>query len=84
VLTAFATTPLEMQLLEVLVGFGIAGTGFGVILAVVGRASGAENRSLALGIATAAGSAGQVIGAPLCRDSCCGRCRGRGCSSSLP
>jgi MFS family permease len=64
VLTAFATTPLEMQLLEVLVGFGIAGTGFGVILAVVGRASSAENRSLALGIATAAGSAGQVIGAP--------------------
>ena len=47
-----------------LVGFGIAGTGFGVILAIVGRATSAENRSMALGIATAAGSAGQVIGAP--------------------
>src|SRR5690606_10876380 len=46
-------------------GFGIAGTGFGVILAVVGRAASAENRSLALGIATAAGSAGQVFGAPV-------------------
>ncbi|MFV0384219.1 MFS transporter [Paracoccus sp. (in: a-proteobacteria)] len=65
VLTAFATTPAAVQLLEVLVGFGIAGTGFGVILAVVGRASSDENRSLALGIATAAGSAGQVFGAPL-------------------
>ncbi|MDO5527792.1 MAG: MFS transporter [Paracoccus sp. (in: a-proteobacteria)] len=64
-LTAFATTPLGIQSLEILVGFGIAGTGFGVILAVVGRASSDENRSLALGIATAAGSAGQVIGAPL-------------------
>jgi MFS family permease len=64
VLSAYAVTPLQHQLLEVLVGFGIAGTGFGVILAVVGRASSAENRSLALGIATAAGSAGQVFGAP--------------------
>lgn len=65
VLSAYATTPATMQLLEVMVGFGIAGTGFGVILAVVGRAASDENRSLALGIATAAGSAGQVFGAPL-------------------
>ncbi|SNR33817.1 MFS transporter [Paracoccus sediminis] len=65
VLTAFATTPATVQMLEVMVGFGIAGTGFGVILAVVGRAASDENRSLALGIATAAGSAGQVFGAPL-------------------
>jgi MFS family permease len=65
ILTAYATTPETMQMLEVMVGFGIAGTGFGVILAVIGRASSDENRSLALGIATAAGSAGQVFGAPL-------------------
>lgn len=65
VLTAYAVTPLQMQLLEVLVGFGIAGTGFGVVLAVVGRAASPENRSVALGIATAAGSAGQVFGAPV-------------------
>ncbi|PKP73825.1 MAG: MFS transporter [Alphaproteobacteria bacterium HGW-Alphaproteobacteria-6] len=65
VLSSFAVTPGQHQLLEILVGFGIAGTGFGVILAVVGRAASAENRSLALGIATAAGSAGQVFGAPL-------------------
>ncbi|MFM2366523.1 MAG: hypothetical protein RIR95_1131 [Pseudomonadota bacterium] len=64
-LSSFAVTPGQHQLLEVLVGFGIAGTGFGVILAIVGRAASAENRSMALGIATAAGSAGQVIGAPV-------------------
>jgi len=38
--------------------------GFGVILAVVGRAASDENRSMTLGIATAAGSLGQVFGAP--------------------
>ena len=65
VLSSFAVTPAQHQVLEILVGFGIAGTGFGVILAVVGRAASTENRSLVLGIATAAGSAGQVFGAPL-------------------
>ncbi|NYS24024.1 MFS transporter [Rhodobacteraceae bacterium 2376] len=65
ILSAFAVTPGAHQLLEILVGFGIAGTGFGVILAVVGRTASDENRSLALGIATAAGSAGQVFGAPV-------------------
>ncbi|MHA6347475.1 MFS transporter [Roseivivax sp. CAU 1761] len=65
VLSSFAVTPAAHQALEVLVGFGIAGTGFGVILAVVGRAASDENRSMALAIATAAGSAGQVFGAPL-------------------
>jgi MFS family permease len=65
VLSSFAVTPGQHQFLEFLVGFGIAGTGFGVILAVVGRAASAENRSIALGITTAAGSAGQVIGAPI-------------------
>ncbi len=65
ILTAYASDPATVQLLEIMVGFGIAGTGFGVILAVIGRASSDENRSLALGIATAAGSAGQVFGAPL-------------------
>lgn len=65
VLSSFAITPEAHQLLEILVGFGVAGTGFGVILAVVGRASSDENRSMSLAIATAAGSAGQVFGAPL-------------------
>ncbi len=64
VLSAGATTPLEHQAYEWLVGFGIAGTGFGVLLAVVGRAASDENRSMSLAIITAAGSAGQVVGPP--------------------
>ena len=65
VLSSYAVTPGQHQLLEILVGFGIAGTGFGVVLAVVGRAAAPEHRSMTLGIATAAGSMGQVFGAPL-------------------
>jgi MFS family permease len=65
VLSSFAVTPGQHQVLEILVGFGIAGTGFGVVLAVVGRAAAPEHRSMTLGIATAAGSMGQVFGAPL-------------------
>lgn len=65
VLSSYSVTPAAHQLLEVLVGFGVAGTGFGVVLAVVGRAASDENRSMALGVATAAGSAGQIVGAPL-------------------
>ncbi|MCT4578343.1 MFS transporter [Donghicola sp.] len=65
VASSFAVTPAAHQFLEILVGFGVAGTGFGVILAVVGRAASDDNRSMALAIATAAGSAGQVFGAPL-------------------
>lgn len=65
VLSSYAITPGQHQLLEMVVGFGIAGTGFGVILAVVGRAASAKHRSMALGVATAAGSAGQIVGPPL-------------------
>lgn len=65
VLSSFAVTPGQHQLLEMLVGFGIAGTGFGVILAVVGRSASERYRSISLGIVTAAGSAGQVVGPPL-------------------
>ncbi|SFG98822.1 MFS transporter [Sulfitobacter dubius] len=64
-LSANSATPIEHQTYAWLVGFGIAGTGFGVILAVVGRAASDDNRSMSLAIATAAGSAGQVFGAPV-------------------
>ena len=64
-LSAFAITPGQHQILEMLVGFGIAGTGFGLILAIVGRATSDQHRSLALGITTAAGSVGQIIGPPV-------------------
>ena len=65
ILSSVAITPSAHQLLEIMVGFGIAGTGFGVILAIVGRAASDENRSLVLGIATASGSLGQFIGPPI-------------------
>ena len=63
-ISSTATSPEAHQFLNVLIGFGIAGSGFGPILAVVGRSASNEKRSLALGITTAAGSAGQVIGPP--------------------
>ncbi len=65
VLSSLAVTPGQHWFLEILVGFGIAGTGFGVLLAVVGRAASDENRSMSLAIITAAGSGGQVVGPPL-------------------
>jgi len=65
VLSANGVTPAEHQNYAWLVGFGVAGTGFGVILAIVGRASSDENRSMALAVTTAAGSVGQIFGAPV-------------------
>ena len=63
-ISSTASSPEAHQFLNILIGFGIAGSGFGPILAVVGRATSDSKRSLALGITTAAGSAGQVIGPP--------------------
>ncbi len=65
VLSSASVTPMGHQLNALLVGFGVAGTGFGVILAVVGRAASDENRSMALAIAAASGSVGQIVGPPL-------------------
>jgi len=64
-ISSTASSPEAHQFLNVIIGFGIAGSGFGPILAVVGRSSSPEKRSLALGITTAAGSGGQVVGPPL-------------------
>ena len=64
-ISSYSTTAEAHQFLNFVIGFGIAGTGFGPILAVVGRSTSPEKRSLALGITTAAGSAGQVIGPPI-------------------
>jgi len=65
VLGAAAVSPFAHQAYAWLIGFGVAGTGFGVILAVVGRASSDDNRSMALAIATASGSLGQIAGPPV-------------------
>ncbi len=63
-ISSSASSPEAHQFLNILIGFGIAGSGFGPILAVVGRTAAPEKRSLALGLTTAAGSAGQVVGPP--------------------
>ena len=63
-ISSTASSPEAHQFLNVIIGFGIAGSGFGPVLAVVSRAVSDEKRSIALGITTAAGSAGQVIGPP--------------------
>ena len=49
-ISSYSTSPAEAhQLLNFIIGFGIAGTGFGPILAVVGRSTLIQRkRSLAL------------------------------------
>jgi len=48
-----------------LVGIGISCTSFGVVLTAVGRVASAEKRSMAMGLASAGGSLGQVLMIPL-------------------
>lgn len=64
-LSAESVTALGHQFNSVLVGFGVAGTGVGLILASVGRAASDKNRSMALAIAAASGSVGQIVGPSL-------------------
>lgn len=47
-----------------LIGLGLSGTSFSVILGVVGRAVPVEKRSMAMGVASAAGSLGQFAMLP--------------------
>lgn len=62
---AMAETPLGLSLSAgVLIGLGLSGTSFSVLLAAVGRAATPEKRSMAMGIAAAAGSFGQFIMLP--------------------
>lgn len=48
----------------VLIGLAMSGTGFPVILAVIGRSVSEEKRSLFLGIGSAGGSSGQLLMVP--------------------
>jgi MFS family permease len=62
---AFASHPLAFGAAAgLLVGLGLAGTGFGVVLSVVARAYPPQKRSLAVGIAGACGSFGQFAMLP--------------------
>ncbi len=62
---SWATTPLSFHLAGVLVGFGVAGSAFGIVMAAFGRVVTQEKRSLVFGFATAAGSFGQFFFSPL-------------------
>jgi MFS family permease len=62
---AHASSPLLLHLSAgLLIGLGLSGTGFGVVLAVVARAYPPERRSVAVGLAGAAGSFGQFAMLP--------------------
>lgn len=65
VLMAGADSSLSLSLSAgVLIGLGLSGTSFSVILGAVGRAVAPEKRSMAMGIASAAGSFGQFAMLP--------------------
>ncbi len=60
------TTPGELTLTAgILVGVGLSGTSFGVILAVISRSVPENRRSLFLGIGSAGGASGQLFMVPL-------------------
>ncbi len=52
----------------ILIGMGISGTGLGVVLPAMARMVRPEKRAFALGIGTAAGSAGQFLLIPVARE----------------
>ncbi len=55
------TAPVQHLGAGVLVGAGISGTAFGLVLSVVGRAAPEHRRSQALGLVSALGASGQVL-----------------------
>ena len=62
---AYSTSPLALDVAAgLLIGLGLACTGFGVVLGVVARAFPPEKRSVAVGIAGACGSFGQFAMLP--------------------
>ena len=65
-LMAVSPTPLAFNLTAgVVVGLGLAGGSFTIVIAALGRLVPEERRSWAMGLATAAGSLGQFAFAPL-------------------
>jgi len=65
-LTAGADTPLVLNLAAgVLIGLGIAGSAFALVISAFGKLLPVESRSWAFGIGMASGSLGQFVFAPL-------------------
>lgn len=68
-ITATAESFISLHLgAGILVGMGIAGTGLGVVLPAMARMVAPEKRAFALGVGTAAGSAGQFLFIPVARE----------------
>ncbi|MBS1144510.1 MAG: transporter [Proteobacteria bacterium] len=66
VLMSVSPTPLTLDLSAgLLIGLGLSGTTFPVVMGVIGRHTTPEKRSLALGIASAGGSFGQFAVLPI-------------------
>lgn len=64
-LMSISATPAALYLSSgLLIGFGLSGTSFAVLLSVIGRSVRPEQRSMAMGIASAAGSFGQFAMLP--------------------
>src|ERR1041384_3511391 len=64
-LMAYTTSPVTLQVTAgVLVGFGLAGCSFNLVIAAFGKLLDERYRMLAIGAGTAAGSFGQFLFAP--------------------
>jgi MFS family permease len=63
---AYSTTPAELYLsCGLLIGFGVSGTSFTIVIGAFGKLMPEKWRSLAFGTGTAAGSFGQFLFSPL-------------------
>jgi predicted MFS family arabinose efflux permease len=63
---AYSTSPLTLNLtVGVLIGFGLSGCSFNLVVAALGKLVPEHMRSMAFGAGTAAGSFGQFLFAPL-------------------
>lgn len=66
VLMAYSSTPLALNLTAgMMIGFGLAGCSFNIVVAALGKLVPERMRSLAFGAGTAAGSFGQFLFAPV-------------------
>jgi MFS family permease len=66
VLMAYSSTPLTFNLTAgVMIGFGLSGCSFNLVVAALGKLVPERMRSLAFGAGTAAGSFGQFLFAPI-------------------
>ena len=74
-LMRYSTTPLSLDLgAGVLIGFGLSGCSFNLVLSAFSKLLPVEKRGLALGAGTAAGSFGQFLFAPFGVPPCVANC----------